>query len=859
MNRSASEFNDLFAEALELEPIARSAWLAELRDREPQTAARIERLLELDRDGADPFASAIDSISQDIGGAAAALIGQEVAGFRLLRLLGQGGMGAVYLAERQLRDFQQWVAIKLLHGQWLDPATLERFARERRILARLHHPNIATLIDAGATADGRPYLVMEHIEGVVLTGYCDEHKLDIRARLQLVRDLLAALAYAHRSLVVHRDLKPGNVLVTADGTLKLLDFGIARLLETDNGAQAEGSTRVFTPDYASPEQLNGEPAGTGSDIYSFGLILYELCVGVLPWDIGARPLSGAVDVVLPSQRFRQLDPARCAELAAQRASVPLALARHLRGDLGRVLARCLDADPARRYATVQALDADLCALLDRRPPPGVQVPRPQRVFAFARRHAWPLAAAALLLCAGLAILVQSVLAGKRLGAERDRAVAAAERAGVEAEKSARIAGFVQAMLSGINPDQARGLDRQLIRLVLDSAAERAEQELATQPDVRAAIERTIAGTYNSIGEYALAVEHFEAALAASQAGLNRTADVVAVRSYLALSLSNLSRPRDAYAAAQQAVDEARVLPEDSRERLFAESSLAGFHCDLGEFEKCRAGYARVLPLQRRALGDHDEKTLDSMDGLAIAESVLGHHEEAQALYKEMTAYYLETLGESNSNTLNAYYGMSVDLLRAKRYVEGERVLARWLPIAEKALGADHPTTLAFTSSLGASIRQQPGRNDEARPYYERVYAAVREKFGAKGMRSAVSEINLSLLLSEAGEQRAAERHARSALEIGREAIGSDNARIAGIMRMTATVLTRGGKFAEAERLLDESHAALSRAEGIDATHALQQDLVRAYVALYRAMERPALVDKWLAQEIPPPVAEQTAR
>jgi tetratricopeptide (TPR) repeat protein len=716
---------------------------------------------------------------------------------------------------------------------------------------------VVSVFDAGDDPAG-PYLVMEYIEGVPLSEYCDQHQLDLGARMQLARGLLSALAYAHRALVVHRDLKPANVLVTADGTLKLLDFGIARMLEADTGAARNTATRVFTPDYASPEQLAGEAAGTGSDIYSFGLILHELCAGVLPWDIGARPISGAVEMVTPGQRFRQLDAARCAELAAQRASAPEALARRLRGDLGLVLARCLEIDPARRYATVQALDDDLCALLDRRPPPGVHVPRRQRALAFTRRHAWPLAATSLLLCAGLALLVQSLLAAQRLAAERDRALAAAEQARLEAQKSTQVAGFVQAMLSGINPDQARGLDRALMRLVLDSAAERAELELATQPDVRTAIERTIAGAYNSIGEYPLAVEHFEAALEASQAGLDRTADNVAARSYLARSLGNAGRLKDALAAAQDAVAEAAALPEDSRERLFAESSLAGFQCDLGEFENCRVGYQRVLALQRRSLGTHDEQTLYSTEGLAYANSYLGRHDEAQKLYKELSAHYEQTLGASHSLTLDARFGMAVDLLRAKRFVEGERILAPLLANAEKALGAEHPTTISILSALGGSIRQQPGRNAEARPYYERVFAVVRKQYGANTLRSAISEINLATLLNEAGEAAAAETHARSALKHGREAVGGASPRIASMMNTTASILIRNGHYAEAEKLLDETHALLAGAEGIDAGHPLRQDVVREYVKLYRAMDRPELVSKWLARETPQPAVDPPA-
>ncbi len=650
MKETAPRVKILFDQALDLDPDARRAWLGGLRSDEPEIAARVERLLALDAERADPFGNAIDSLKRTLDFDPNTWIDRELGGFRVLSVLGEGGMGAVYLAERQMRDFQQLVALKLLRGRWLESSALERFAEERRILARLHHPNIATLIDAGATDDGRPFLVMEYIDGVPLLEYCDGARMEIPERLRLVRGLLAALAYAHAALIVHRDLKPGNVLVTPDGLPKLLDFGIARLIEADSAVRAT-ATRAFTPDYASPEQLAGEPVGTASDIYTVGLIVYELCVGVLPWDVGSRPLSDAAPT-MPSLRFRQLDPAQGADLAARRGSDPQHLARGLRGDLGRVLARCLDPDPLRRYATVHALDADLVALLERRPPPGVQVPRRERMLAFARRHAWPLAAALLVVVAGFAMLVQSLLSEQRLSAERDLALASAESARLEAAKSTQVAGFVQSMLAGIDPDRAHGMDRSLMRLVLDSAATRANQELGNQPAVRMAIERTIAESYNGIGEYALATHHFDAALVAASSVDAPPQERVQLLVRKARSLSNLGRDKDAIAVAQEAVSVTDALSEKSRARLFAESSVAGFECDSGRFQACHDAYAQVLVVQRRVLGESDAQTQESMQGLAVADTNLARYEEADALYTELIAYDRAHYGDANSRTLD---------------------------------------------------------------------------------------------------------------------------------------------------------------------------------------------------------------
>lgn len=841
MNDTAPRIKILFDEALDLDADARRGWLDALRVNEPEVAARVERLLALDAERADPFGSAIDSLKQTLDFDPAAWIDRELGGFRLLRVLGEGGMGAVYLAERQMRDFQQLVALKLLRGRWLERSALDRFAEERRILARLHHPNIATLIDAGATDDGRPFLVMEYIDGVPLLEYCDGERLGIPARLRLVRGLLAALAHAHGALIVHRDLKPGNVLVTPDGLPKLLDFGIARLIEADAAVRAT-ATRAFTPDYASPEQLAGEPVGTASDIYSIGLILYELCVGVLPWDSGTRPFSGAAPTV-PSLRFRQLDAEQCADLAARRGSDPQHLVRGLRGDLGRVLARCLDPDPAQRYATVHALDADLGALLARRPPPGVQVPRRERVFAFARRHAWPLAAAALVVAAGSALLVQSLLAEHRLAAERDLALASAESARVEAAKSAQIAGFVQSMLSGIDPGRAQGMDRSLLRLILDAAGERAGRELDGQPAVRVAIEQTIAESYNRIGEYELAIKHYGAAFDAADTPAER----VSMLLRKARATGNLGHVPEATALAREALALAASLPTDSRERMFAESTTAAFECDTGQFQACHDGYTRVLATQRRVLGESDPNTLESMYGLAIANSNLGHHAEAEALLKRLIDRYRAQSPTPGANVFAAITSLANNYMDQARYAEAEALLKPALGQVEQIFGADHPGTLAMTLNLGTAISKQPGRLAEARPYLERALSSALSLYGEDGSTTVFAESGLAALLRDAGELDAAEQHARAAVEHMDRALGADSPYRGAFLDTLATILIAKHQYAEAERTLDRAYTILSDAAGFGPNHSRTQTAIGHYVDLYTAWKRPAKAAEWQAR------------
>jgi non-specific serine/threonine protein kinase/serine/threonine-protein kinase len=844
---SPARVQQLFEQAIDLAPPARADWLARLHESDPAAARQVAQLLALDAAEADPFGSAIASLRRTLESDAAALVGSDVGGFRLLRVLGQGGMGTVFLARRRMRDFQQLVALKVLRGQWLDPAALERFAAERRILARLHQPNIATLIDAGATGEGLPFLVMEYIDGVPLLDYCDAHRLDIPARLRLARGLLAALAYAHRALVVHRDLKPGNVLVTPDGTPKLLDFGIARLVEADAPGNAT-ATRACTPDYASPEQLAGEPVGTGSDIYSFGLVLYECCVGVLPWDSGARPPSGPATSA--STRFRQQGSTRRAELAARRHSHPQRLARGLRGDLGHVLARCLEPDPAARYASADALDQDLAALLDRRPPPGVQVPPHQRAMAFARRHAWPLGLAALVAVATAALLVQALRGERRLEAERDRALASARSARVEAAKSAQVASFVRSMLGGIDPDRAHGMDRRLMRLVLDSAATRAERELDGQPAVRAAIERTMAESYNGIGEYEQAIVHFDASLAALARGGGTPAEQVSLAVRKARSQANLGRSLLASETVQDALRAAPMLPADSRERLFAESNLAGFACDVGKYQACHDGYARVLAVQRRVLGEADRDSSESLYGLAWATSSLGHFDESVALYRELLERYRRQYGESDSHTFSAINGLAVAYSSAGRFAEAEALLAEALPRVRKAFGEQHPTTLGMVSNLGGAIRQQ-GRNEEARPYYEASLASARSLFGEDSQRYVVAAANLAQLLRDAGELPAAARMIRDALLHGKGVFGEDSPRFGMLLGTQASILLRLRRFGDADHALTRAAALLAPDKGFGPDHPAVQALVNYRIALYEAWGKPALAAEWRVRKSEP--------
>src|SRR6188768_2197045 len=365
MSRARSQrIQELFEEARALNAGQLNGWLHERCGEDLALADEVLSLLA----GATSGSAALgDSIDRAVAGSWADVQdvppGRLIGRYRVVRMLGRGGMGAVYLAERADEQFQQQVAVKLIGGLVPASALARRFRAERQILANLNHPNIARLLDGGAGEDGVPYLAMEYIDGIRLDHYCDEHRLDVRKRLHLFQQVCAAVQYAHQNLVVHRDIKPSNILVTAEGNPKLLDFGIAKLLDSERTtSQVDALTRiherVWTPGYASPEQMRGERIGTVSDVYSLGVLLYYLLTGMQPYALSGRKPEEFVQLV------ETMDPSRPSAAVDKSLSGSRTLARALAGDLDNIVLRAMHREPERRYPSAAALSEDVQRYLD---------------------------------------------------------------------------------------------------------------------------------------------------------------------------------------------------------------------------------------------------------------------------------------------------------------------------------------------------------------------------------------------------------------------------------------------------------------------------------------------------------------
>lgn len=527
---------EVFSGAVDLEPADRDSYLQRVCAGDTALEVEARRLL-----AADDDATASVMRPLKVGDAAlrqpdhreTELTGVTVASYTLVRPLGEGGMGSVWLGTHADESIDRRVAVKVIKRGMDTDEVLRRFGIERRVLASLEHPNIARLIDAAPIPDGRPAIIMEFIDGLPLDTYCDENRLTVRERLELFLRVCAAVEHAHKSLVVHRDLKPSNIYVTADREPKLFDFGIAKLLDDDlHGTQTAPHRRVLTPRYASPEQIRGEAVTTASDVFSLGVVLYELLTGRTPYAeaetsaIASRstsfdqaPTRPSAAVTKPLRRTSadgssvEVTPE---EIGRHRKMDPSRLRRALVGDLDTILLKALQPDPQRRYGRAGELADDIRRHLENRP----VVARPDSVAylatKFVRRNTGFVVAGStfvVALCAGVAAL--AILYTRAVSAESAEAQQR-EIAEIRYQEADRVAGFLEDMLKSANPDRANGRDPAVLRAILDDAATRIESELADQPRVRRRLEHALGVSYRKVGAIEDSGRHLDEAIRLNQ-------------------------------------------------------------------------------------------------------------------------------------------------------------------------------------------------------------------------------------------------------------------------------------------------------------------------------------------------------
>jgi serine/threonine-protein kinase len=835
--------DEILDRVLELSPDERVAFIerscagdAELRRRAHALLAAAERVSDflerpvdayaggLLREIADEPAQEPTSESVDRGSLASGRLGP----YRLLRELGRGGMGAVYLAERDDEQYDRRVAIKVLPVGLLGWGFRTRFLLERRILASLEHPNIARLYDAGVAEDGTPYFVMEYVEGRRIDVHCDEHRLSVRERLALFDQACDAVQFAHRNLVVHRDLKPANMLVSSEGAVKLLDFGIAKLLRDDGDSGMTltnaGGFRALTPDYASPEQLRGEPVSTATDVYALGVLLFELLTGSKPYHPRDRSVSSVERAVLEQEPDRpSLSIARAPEVAANRSTTVAVLRRQLHGDLDNIVLTALQKQPARRYASVQHLRDDLHRHLDGRPIHARPSTWRYRAAKFVRRHRLGVAAAALVLVSLISGLVGTAWQ--------------ARVASREARRADRVRQFVVELFHVSDPDQSRG-DSITARFLLDQGATRIKTELTREPELRAEMLSVLGGIYQRIGLYDQARPLLEEALVVRESRLGtRHLQVAGSAAMLASLLYDQGDYERAEALTRQALSVRRErLGENDTLVAASMTDLAAILGAQGDYDEAERLHRAGLEIDRRS-GALERVAID-LSNLAVNEQRRGKYDEALAFAEEALALRLQLHGEEHTQIAMALHNLGSMLGSKGEYERAEQRYREAFAMRMKLLGAEH-AHVAFTLNEIGLLNQRQGRLEEAEQAHRQALAIRRSAFGDDHLEVAASLNNIGVVRFFKGDVAAAAEHFEQALAIWRRKLTETHPTVLTGLNNLGATLRESGELERAEPFLREALALRRKALGeahpdVAASHNNLGDLLARKGALEEA-------------------------
>jgi serine/threonine-protein kinase len=798
---------EIFDGALERTEAERGAYLERACGGDPSLRSEVESLLSALERGQEtwsrPFGAVLAEAIADADDAA--YIGRRIGPYDVCRLIGYGGMGAVYEGVRADDQYHKQVAIKFLRRGMEGDLAIRRFRYERQILANLNHPNIASLLDGGVTPDGQPYFVMEYVDGEPITAYCARRALGVRARVELLRQVCAAVQHAHQHLVVHRDLKPGNILVAADGTVKLLDFGIARLLREGEGPDqlpmTQGGVRALTPDYASPEQVRGLPIATASDIYSLGVICCEVLAGRRPLVLAGKLFAEMQAIVCttpapaPSSLVTDAEAARRGERSAGRLRAQLA------GDLDAIVLQALRKEPERRYGSAEQLSADLGRHLDGLPVSAQRDRLGYRLAKFIRRRRVEVGAATLVAASLVAGIVMTTRQAHR--AERERA------------KVEQVNEFLAEMLAAADP----GNDGRSVTVaqVLDEAARNVDRE-RLDPEIEAQIRHTIAQTYYGLGLYDQATTHARRAFELRR----RVFGDRDMRT--ALSLSYVVAMAEARGAYVEAESLARLdVAMQRRMPTVVPAELATALDNLARTIELQGRLDEAMQVKLEALDirrvSRDSVSLEAMpytlNNLSVSYQYRGDFARAESLAHEALAVEAQVHGPRSVNSGNLLRNLASVLDEESRFAAADSTIRESIAILGAALGHEHTEYLRSVNML-ATLRY---RADDMRG----AAAAAREVVGAIGRTlhesepasSAALQV-LGLALDSLGEHAAADSALRRSLALRRKYMPPDHWAIASSEAVLGYHLGLVGRNDDAERMMRAAYDKLAAARGADA-------------------------------------------
>ena len=875
----------LFHQALDLPEPEREAFLHEACNGDAAMLAELHAML-----AADAAGSLLDNdLAQLAAGvieapASSQHIPRTFGPYTTLRFLGEGGMGVVYLARRN--DVGGEAAIKLLRDAWLSPARRDRFLSEQRTLARLNYPSIAHLYGADVLPDGTPWFAMEYVQGIPLTAWCSKHQCSITRRLQLFRTVCDAVQYAHQQAVIHRDLKPSNILVKDDGSIRLLDFGIAKQLETLNSAseapashtvasqtptsQTITALRMLTPAYASPEQVRGEPASVQADVYSLGIILFELLTGSLPYDLSNLTPGESATILLDHETPK---PSTIAARNRASGNWSLHASRREWADLDILCLTALHKDPQRRYRSVDALIRDIDHFLQREP---LDVRRDSlwyRASTFVRRNrrAVPLAASVLLFAA--ALIAWSTL---RIARARDAALA-------EAARTARVQSFLMNLFQG--GDEATGPSDQLrvVQLVDRGAIE--ANALSATPSVQAELFHTLGSVEDHLGKLDQADQLLHSALTLRQK-LSGPESTDVAETLVALSKLRLDQARfdEAEQLARQAIAiDSKQLPpthpalakaisqlgmvlEDQgkytaaipilQQAVDLQSAPGGIEGDLSasltELANCHfySGHLdlantlnqRVLSIDRRLYGERNPQLADDLINLGAVQQEWGRYAEAERYDREALEIERSFYGNTHPETASAMTLLGRALVPQGKASEAVSLLQSALAIEEKTYGPIHPRVASTLNDLGHAA-QKAGNLDEARKDFQRMAGIYRSVYNGKHYYIGIALANLGGVDMQQKQYPAAEQHYREALAMYAQTLPPTHKNAGMTHCQLGRVLLREGHYEQAAQESTTGYQILKQLPNPpnDQLQSTRLDLQQEYTTLHQPQQLAAIL------------------